>query len=167
MIFLLHGADSFRRQQKLNELKQRFMSAIDSLGQSLIILDGRQTSDAELQEKISSGSLFTKKRMVIVEDIFSNKNEAIFETAWQLCKKNSGTEDNALIFNENEITVSKLKTGAKKLYNWLLQQPFVQEFKLLNNAQVLNFAQKEIENQGGKISPNALSLLIARTGNNL
>ncbi|HNU81755.1 MAG TPA: hypothetical protein PKK65_03435, partial [bacterium] len=65
MIFLLHGADSFRRQQKLNELKQRFMSAIDSLGQSLIILDGRQTSDAELQEKISSGSLFTKKRMVI------------------------------------------------------------------------------------------------------
>ncbi|HOD87330.1 MAG TPA: DNA polymerase III subunit delta [Candidatus Magasanikbacteria bacterium] len=167
MIFLLHGADSFRRQQKLNELKQRFMSAIDSLGQSLIILDGRQTSDAELQEKISSGSLFTKKRMVIVEDIFSNKNEAIFETAWQLCKKNSGTEDNALIFNENEITVSKLKTGAKKLYNWLLQQPFVQEFKLLNNAQVLNFAQKEIENQGGKISPNALSLLIARTGNDL
>ena len=55
MIFLLHGADSFRRQQKLNELKQRFMSAIDSLGQSLIILDGSQTSDAELQEKISSG----------------------------------------------------------------------------------------------------------------
>ncbi|HPY99242.1 MAG TPA: DNA polymerase III subunit delta, partial [bacterium] len=54
-----------------------------------------------------------------------------------------------------------------KLYNWLLQQPFVQEFKLLNNAQVLNFAQKEIENQGGKISPNALSLLIARTGNDL
>lgn len=167
MIFLLHGADSFRRKQKLNELKQRFMSTVDSLGQSLITLDGRQISTTELQEKISSGSLFTKKRMVILEDIFSNKNEAIFSSALQLCIKNAGAEDNALIFNEAEIIVSKLKAEAKKLYTWLLKQPFVQEFKLLNNNQVLDFAKKEIELQGGKIAPSALSLLISRTGNDL
>jgi len=167
MIFLLHGADSFRRQQKLKELKLRFMSAVDALGQSLITLDGRQASPAELQEKISSGSLFTKKRMVVLEDVFSNKNEAVFNAALQLCIKNAGAEDNALIFNENEISSSKLKAEAKKLYTWLLKQPFVQEFKLLNNTQVLDFAKKEIENGGGKIAPSALSLLISRTSNDL
>ncbi len=167
MIFLLHGADSFRRRQKLNELKQRFMSAVDALGQSLISIDGRQSSAAELQEKISSGSLFTKKRMVVLEDFFSNKNEAAFTSALQLCLKNSGAEDNALIFNEDEISPSKLKAEAKKLYAWLLQQPFVQEFKTLNNSQVLDFAKKEIEKLGGKIAPSALSLLVSKTGNDL
>lgn len=167
MIFLLHGADSFRRRQKLNELKERFMAAVDTLGQSLIVIDGKQTNPRELQEKISGGSLFTKKRMVIIEDIFANKNEAVFTQLLNLCIKNAGAEDNALIFSEEEISPAKIKAEAKKLYAWLLKQPYVQEFKPLNNAQTSNFAKKEIASQGGTISPSALALLIARTGNDL
>ncbi len=167
MIFLLYGADSFRRRQKLNELKERFMAAVDTLGQSLIVIDGKQTDPRELQEKISGGSLFTKKRMVIIEDIFANKNEAVFTQLLNLCIKNAGAEDNALIFSEEEISPAKIKAEAKKLYAWFLKQPYVQEFKLLNNAQTSSFAKKEIANQGGTISPSALALLIARTGNDL
>lgn len=167
MIFLLYGADSFRRRQKLNELKERFVSTIDPLGQSLINIDGQKTSVQELQEKINSGSLFATKRMLVLEDIFLNKNEAVFTLLLTLCAKNISSEDNVLIFNESEISPTKLKANAKKLYAWLLKQPYVQEFKVLNNIQTANFAKKEIEVKNGKISPSALSLLTARTGNDL
>jgi len=167
MIFLLHGADSFRRRQKLNELKEHFMAAVDTLGQSLIVIDGKQTDARELQDKLSGGSLFTKKRMIIVEDVFGNKNESVFEQLLSICNKQQGAEDNAIIFNENEITPSKIKAEAKKLFAWLQKQPFVQEFKPLNNIQTLDFAKKTISAGGGQINPSALSLLLARTGNDL
>jgi DNA polymerase-3 subunit delta len=167
MIFLLHGADSFRRRQKIQELKERFMAAVDSLGQSLVIIDGAQVAPAELQAKISGGSLFTKKRMLILENSFGNKNEAVFSALLSLCTKNAGAEDNAIVFNEGEILPSKIKAEAKKLYAWLLKQPYVQEFKVLNNNQTLDFAKKEIAAQDAKIAPSALSLLVARTGNDL
>lgn len=167
MIFLLHGADSFRRRQKLKELKERFMAAVDALGQSLVVLDGKQSNRQELQEKISGASLFTKKRMVIIENIFLNKDEEVFSLLLQLCSKNAGTEDNAIVFSEEETTPTKLKAEAKKLYAWLLKQPFVQEFKPLNNTQTLDWAKKIIADHKGQITPSALSLLIARTGNDL
>lgn len=167
MIFLLHGADSFRRRQKLNELKERFMAAVDALGQSLIVIDGKTTDARELQDNISAGSLFTKKRMIIIEDIFLNKSEFIFAPLLALCEKHAGAEDNAIIFNEGEIAPTKIKAGAKKLFAWLQKQPFVQEFKPLNNSQVIDYAKKAILSKGGQISPGALSLLITRVGNDL
>ena len=167
MIFFLYGADSFRRRQKLNELKERFMSAVDALGQSLIVLDGAQVSPQILQEKISSGSLFTKKRMVVIENIFLNKNEAVFITLLSICNKNAGADDNAIVFNEGEIIVSKLKAEAKKLNTLLKKQPFVQGFSLLSGRNLLAFAQKEIQKQKGKIEARALSLLCNRVGDDL
>jgi DNA polymerase-3 subunit delta len=167
MIFFLYGADSFRRRQKLNELKERFMSTVDTLGQSLIVIDGAQTTPQILQEKINSGSLFTKKRMVVIENIFLNKNETVFTTLLNICTKNAGADDNAIVFNEAEIVVSKLKAEAKKLNTLLKKQPFVQEFGLLNGNRLLAFAQKEIQKQKGKIEARALSLLCNRVGSDL
>lgn len=167
MIFFLYGADSFRKRQKLNELKERFISTVDTLGQSLIVLDGSQAKPQILQEKINSGSLFIKKRMIIVENIFLNKNELVFKSLLNICAKNASVDDNVIIFNEDEIVASKLKTEAKKLNNFLKKQPFVQEFNLLKDNNLLAFAQKEIQEKGGKIEKQALYFLCKRVGNDL
>jgi DNA polymerase-3 subunit delta len=167
MILFLYGADSFSRRQKLNELKEHFISTVDALGQSLIVLNGPQTTPQILQEKINSGSLFTKKRMIIIENIFLNKNEAIFTTLLNICAKNTGTDDNIIVFNENEIVASKLKAEAKKLNTLLKKQPFVQKFDLLSGNNLSIFAQKEIQKQGGEIETQALSLLCNRVGDDL
>ncbi len=55
MVFLLHGADSFRRRQKLNELKERFMATVDTLGQSLIVLDAQQAGAQETRGQEACG----------------------------------------------------------------------------------------------------------------
>ncbi|MGE5425588.1 MAG: DNA polymerase III subunit delta [Bacillota bacterium] len=167
MIFLLYGADSFRRKQKLKELQDRFMAAVDPLGQSLVYVDAKQASPKEIREKMAGGSLFTAKRMVILEDAFANKDEALFSGLLETCQKQAGADDNAIVFNENDISPTKLKAEAKKLFAWLGKQPFVQEFKPLNNIQVLDFAKKSIAAKGGRISPSALALLISRTENDL
>jgi DNA polymerase III delta subunit len=78
MIFLLHGSDSFRRQTKIQELKEKFMTAVDPLGQSFSSIDGSKSNLSDLNDQMSGGSLFTKKRMLIIENIFLNKTRKYF-----------------------------------------------------------------------------------------
>ena len=75
MIFFLYGPDTFRRRQKLKALIQRFQEKVDELGQSLSFIDAPKATLRDIQEKIGSASLFAKKRMLVIEDIFANKNE--------------------------------------------------------------------------------------------
>lgn len=167
MIFLLHGPDSFRRQQKLQELKDKFISSLDPLGQSLSIIDGEKITIKELSAQINSGSLFSKKRMIIINNIFINKNKEIFNYVLDLSQKTQDPENNIIIFNEDTISQTKLNSEAKKLAAWLLKQPYVQEFKILNNLQLIQFAKKEIQSKQAQIQPSALTLLISKTGNDL
>lgn len=167
MIFLLYGPESFRRQEKLKELKNKYIDKLDPLGQSLSILDGVKVSNKELSDKLSSGSLFTKKRMIIIDNIFLNKQESIFPVLLDLIKKNEGDNDNIIIFNEDQIKKTTLKAEAKKLFAYLLKQPYVQEFKELSLEQAKRFSQDLISNQGAKIGYSALNLLIRRVGSDL
>lgn len=167
MIFLLHGSESFRRQKKLQELKNKYIDKLDPLGQSLSILDGAKLSAKNLSDSLSSGSLFTKKRMVVIENIFENKQESLFSILVELIKKNEGDDDNIIIFNEDLIKKTALQASAKKLLNYLLKQPYVQEFKNLNNFQLSLFVKEIINEKKAKINNSALNLLILKIGNNL
>lgn len=167
MIFLLHGPESFRRQEKLKELKAKYINKLDPLGQSLSILDGSKITAKNLSDSLSSGSLFTKKRMLIIENIFDNKQENIFSILLELIKKNEGDDDNIIIFNEAQIKKTNLKAEAKKLLNYLLKQPYVQEFKNLTSLQLNSFIKQRIKDRGAKISYSALSLLLLKIGNDL
>jgi len=167
MIFLLHGSESFRRQKKSQELKNKYIDKLDPLGQSLSILDGAKLSAKNLSDSLSSGSLFTKKRMVVIENIFENKQESLFSILVELIKKNEGDDDNIIIFNEDLIKKTALQAGAKKLLNYLLKQPYVQEFKNLNNFQLSLFVKEIINEKKAKINNSALNLLILKIGNNL
>lgn len=167
MIFLLHGPESFRRQQKLKELKDKFINTLDPLGQSLSFLDGSKCSLTNLNESLNSASLFTKKRMLIIENIFLNQQENIFPELLKLCQKNTGNDDNIIIFNEEQIKKTALKSEVKKFADWLFKQPYVQEFKALNNIQLANFVREKMATNKSSISNSALNLLISKTGNDL
>lgn len=167
MIFLLHGPESFRRQQKLKELKDKFINTLDPLGQSLSFLDGSKCNLVNLNDSLASASLFTKKRMLIIENIFLNQQESIFPELLKLCQKNTGNDDNIIIFNEAEIKKTSLKSEVKKFADWLFKQPYVQEFKNLNNVQLASFVREKMTTNKSSISNSALNLLISKTGNDL
>jgi len=145
MIIFLHGADTFRSHRLLQEMKNKFIKDTDKDANSLVFIDGQSTSLKELSEKINTGSLFVKKRLVIIKDIFKNKKTGIFKSLQEYLKKFEQTEDLIIIFLDEEI-ISKntsLKIDAKTLFNFLNKQKFVQEFKPLNNQQLLAFIKKE------------------------
>jgi hypothetical protein len=87
MIIFFYGPESFLKKRKLQELKDRFIKEIDVESNSLEVLDGQTIDLKTLNEKINTGSLFTAKRMIIINQIFKNKKSKIFsELATYLAK---------------------------------------------------------------------------------
>lgn len=173
MIIFLYGADTFRSRRKLQELKNKFIKEIDDNSGSLYIIDGASATLKEIGEKINTGSLFVKKRLIIVENIFKNKKDKIgSELASYLQKiekEKAGDEDNILIFWDEEISTSArgLKADLKKLFTFLSKQKYVQEFTSLSDNQILSFIKQEANSYKKDINAQAASLLITLTGGDL
>lgn len=173
MIIFLYGADTFRSRRKLQELKNKFLKEIDDNSGSLESVDGQTATLKEIGEKINTGSLFVKKRLIVIENIFKNKKDKIgSELAAYLKtleKEATKDTDNILIFWDEEISSSPrgLKIDLKKLFTYLGQQKYVQEFSALNNGQILSFIKQEANSYQKDINAPAASLLITLSGGDL
>ncbi len=168
MIIFLYGGNTFSSRRKLNELKSEFVKKIDAESNSLNVINGQDTNLGEISEKISTGSLFVKKRLIVIENIFDNKKDNIFIELINYLKSFSKDSDNIIIFWDEELNTKNvpLKVNQKKLFTFLSKQKFVQEFKPLTSSQLLSFIKKEakIYNKDIKL-PTASLLLNLTTGN--
>lgn len=186
MIIFLFGQDSYRAKQKLKELKEKFKSQVDLSGSSLTVLDGATVRFNDLAEAIGPSSLLSKKRMIIVEEIFTNKNLGIFNQLLMYLKDSQvGKNDNIVIFIDTTVKIKKAKNkevllkidaqGREKalvgqpldLFKFLIKQKFSQHFNLLPNIEAASWIKKEIAKRGGSISHQALQLLASLIGNDL
>lgn len=168
MIISLYGADSFRCRRFLQELKNKFLNDVDPNAHSFSVVDGAAATLGTISEQINTGSLFVKKRFVVIENIFKNKAEKIFTELVPYLEKIIKSDDNILIFRDEDIEGGKaLKAPAKKLLAFLKLQPYTQEFKALAPAQLLTFIKKEAAQYDKDISAPAASLLIDMTGGDL
>lgn len=181
MIFFLFGEDSFRSKQKLNELKNKFLKEVDPSGNSLTVVDGESASMEKINGAVASGSLLAKKRMIVIEKFFSNKNSLIFSQAL-LYFKEKKIEENIVVFWDDAVKIKKTKNksesmkidsagkekklsgDALKFFDFLAKQKFIQQFNRLSNTDAAIWARKEIEKQGGKISGQAVQMLISLIG---
>jgi DNA polymerase-3 subunit delta len=153
----------------LQEMKNKFIKDIDKESNSLNVLDGQTVTLKEIGEKINTGSLFVKKRLVIIENIFKNKKTKLFAELVDYLKKFSAGDDNIIIFIDEELNSKEkpLKVDAKKLFTFLSKQKYAQEFKTLSNIQLLNFIKKEAGSYKKEMGAAAASLLINLTGGDL
>lgn len=184
MIIFLYGEDSFRSRKKLNELKEKFNGEVDPSGNSLTIIDGSQAKLEEINEQISPSSLLSRKRMIVIENIFQTKTPTLFESLLSLLEKKQGS-DNVIIFwdssvkeetkgkKENILMIDAsgnekaMLAKPKKLFEFLKKQKFVQEFKKLSNTDMSAWIKKEVESRGVKINYQAINLLVSLTGGDL
>jgi len=169
MIILIHGADTFRSRRFLQELKDKFTREVDPDSASLSVLNGQTMNFKDIGEKINTGSLFVKKRLVLIENIFKNKSEKIFGALGEYLKSFSKNENDIIIFREEEsLTKNKsVKIAAKKLFTFLAKQPYSREFTILNNSQLLSFIKKEAKTYDREIGASAALLLINLTSSDL
>lgn len=171
MIIFLYGEDTFRSRQKLKEIKEKFLREVDPSGHSLAVLDGEKSSLETINEVVAPASLFSRKRMVIIENLFANKGQAIFDQASEYFKKKEGKvesqDDNIIVFWDSVSSDEKLPKAKSELFKLLNKQKFAAEFKLLSNTEVIGWAKKEVERHGAKASREAATTLASLLGSDL
>jgi DNA polymerase-3 subunit delta len=162
MIIFFYGADTYRSRQALSEIKNKFIRELDPEESSLNVLDGASANLKEISAKINTGSLFTKKRLTVIENIFKNKSEKIYSELEGYLKNLKNDELNIIVFRDEELNSREkpLKKEAKKLFTFLTSQKYSQEFKPLSGNALLLFIQKELKNYQKEISLSAANLLI-------
>ncbi len=166
MIIFLYGEDSFRSRQKLSELKNKFSREVDKTGGSLSALDGSIATLEKINEAVSPSSFFSKKRMIAIENIFSNKSQPLFNQLAEFLKKEKGKE-NIVVFRDSVSGSEKFPKYKAELFSLLVKQKYAQEFKLLSNTEAVKWAKKETEARGGKISASAATELVSFLGSDL
>jgi DNA polymerase-3 subunit delta len=168
MIFFLYGPDTFRSKEKLKAIIQKFEDNIKNADNSLLRIDGQKTNLEEINQAIKSESLFSEKKMLIIEDILKNKNKDFLENFLDYLKKEKISDNShAIIFFENDIDEKKLLTPAKKIFKYLNKEKFAQEFKLMTPYQTKEWIKEYVNKYSKEITNSASNELIKNLGSNL
>jgi len=183
MIIFIYGEDSFRSRRKLKELKDKFLAKVDPTGASLDIIDGEKASLANIGDAAGAGTLLAKKRMVVIENLFSNKAQSVFDQVLNYFEKRES--DNIIVFWDFVVKIKKIRSKeqavkidssgsekplpaySKKLFNFLAKQKYSQQFNVLSNTDAAAWAKKEVEARGGKIDYQAVQTLTSLVGSDL
>jgi DNA polymerase III subunit delta len=168
MIIFLYGEDELRSGRKLAEIKNKFLQK-NKEGGTLFVFDFGEngTIADDLLLKISSGGLFSSKKLVIVKNILQNKIAAEDKKVHDFLKReNKGeTKDLTIIFWEKEKLDKKLK-----LTKFLLEKSKKEEFISLEGAKLSSWIAKEIQEiseEKVSINPKAVEKLSIFVGSNL
>lgn len=171
MIIFLYGEDTFRSRLKLREFKDKFIREVNPSGDSIVVVNGEVTNLAKISDATNASSLFSRKRMVVVENIFKNKSKIVQDEIAEYFRKQKSDQENIIIFWDEH---SGEKMGKSKLFNFLSKpneksplKKFVQTYPALSNIEILNWTKKEIAERGGMISQKALYDLTGSVGNDL
>ena len=76
MIIFLHGEDEFRSNEKLAEIKNKFLEKNSPAPAGLFDFAEKDWNLGEITMNISSSGLFSSKKLVIIKNIISVKKSA-------------------------------------------------------------------------------------------
>ena len=157
MLILLYGPDSFRSRQKLNQIIKQYQ-AKHQTGLNLTFFKEEKLNFEKVREKIEAVSMFDEKKLIILENVFKDKN--FKEDFFQYSRKHK-LKDNqdivAVIYQEDKLGFPSPKK----------QLTMLEEFKLLEGNDLVNWIRKEIVERGGKIDSAAVNRLAFCLGNDL
>jgi len=168
MFIFLYGGDTFRSNEKLGSIKNKFLEK-DSSGSGLSVLDYGEagTTSSQLQDLLSAQGLFSTKKLIVIKNAILGQNPEKQKEILTILKKNSTLEeagsDLLVLFEAG----SPKKNGA--LYKFLFSKAKKQEFSPLEGLKLSNWALnflKELDSSKA-IDKRALEMLLAATGSDL
>ncbi len=153
MLLFLHGPDSFRLHQRLQTLKQGFITKYDKSALNVEILWGDSITAQELRKAALTWGLLQERRLVIVRDIFTQKSETVLDECAEVLKELS--DDSIVIF-----TATKLPKKKNNLLTQLQKADKVEEFEALKGAQLANWLRQKIKAQNVMLTRDAGQYLL-------
>lgn len=163
MIIFLYGQNTFGSRQKLTELKEKYLKEVDASGNSVSFINGETCNIGDIHQVTSTATLFSEKKMLIIENIFANQSKTLTIEVLPYITKLNNSED-VIIFIDNTNS-DQLKTN--KLFKTLLKQKFVQEFKNLNSTEIIGFVKNYVKNNNSNIDEAAARKMQLLLDNNL
>ena len=98
MFYIIHGQDTYRSREKLNELISHFKTKVSDLG--IFRIEGESFNEAEFEELLKGKTLFEKKYVVVCEGVLENKQTADFISG---NLDNLAKTENMFLFLEKDI----------------------------------------------------------------
>jgi len=157
MLILLYGEDNYRLRQKLKEIKESYQAKHKS-GLSLAFFREGESDLDKIREKVEAVSMFDEKKLIVLEDLFQNKDfqENFFDYAKE--RKLKDDEDVVIVVcHEDKLAVSRIKNKFS----------MIEEFSLLSGPALTSWAKKEFKKNEAEINSEAFKKLIAYVGNDL
>lgn len=173
MILFLYGEDTYRLKQKIKELKQKHITA--SLGDTnLAVLDGKTVTADNIIRQVLAFPFLAKSRLIIIENLLNSRKPSASPKAGETSPKGGETREKIVEFLP-KIPSSSIVVFAEEgmpdkrtaLFKKLNQPKISQEFKLLEPNELNRWIQKQVEERGGEIEPDAISKLVEYVGNDL
>ena len=153
MITILSGNNHFLIQHKFKELKFKF---IEKYGESAVeSYKAEQLDVQKLQALLLGVSLFAENRLVIIKYLSSDKD--LSETFLDISKQIPDTTSVILL----EGPLDK-RTG---FYKTLKKDFSLLEYTELSDFELLKWISDTVHQQGGKIAPKEVKLLLQMVGN--
>ena len=158
MIIFLYGQDSYRIGQKLTEIVSSYKAKNPS-GLNFIKLDFAENNINDFYQAVISDSFIPEKKLIIIKNIFRADSKTLLK--FLRSKDFSKREDTILI----AVSPSDDKS---KLFEYLTGQPNqAQNFKLLKEYEIKNWAKIFLNLFKIELSSDAMDYMVSNSGNDL
>lgn len=149
MIIFFFGSDTFRLKNKISEILNFYQK--EKGGFNFSYINAIKDDFKKVKETNSQSSLFKDKKLILIENIFKNKE---FKDAFL-------KEINLFLSTENIILISEDEKIKKNdsLFSFLIKNTKHQEFELLKPFQIKKWIEKKVKENGFSIEEEALNLL--------
>ena len=161
MIIFLYGPDTYRSQQKLNEIIEHYQKVHKS-GLNLRYFDGDSEKSLNFQDfrnEIETASMFREKKLLVLKDIFSNKD---FQEEFLKQREKFVNSGNIILIYERKQADKK-----SPFFKFLQKNSESQEFEPLEGPKLSSWIKKEFKQYNSKTDSEALAKLIEYVGNDL
>jgi DNA polymerase-3 subunit delta len=160
MIIFVYGKDNFRSYKYVEEMVLKFKKDRDPQGINTVVLDCEKDSK-NVMEQVLASPFLSEKRMIVLKNLLSSKNDSLHKEFCDRCDKKSFPETNVILFWESK---EKFTTkSAKNLFAKLSKEKYCQRFDELKGIQLGNWINSEIKKREGKIDTEALQYLVQNT----
>ncbi|TSC71147.1 MAG: DNA polymerase III subunit delta [Parcubacteria group bacterium Gr01-1014_70] len=148
MIYLFYGEDTYRSHKKVRDITDRFYMVAGGR-ESAVHVMLPECSRQEVEQILTTGSLFYKKRLVVLEEPSGAATDvmAYIEERLPLLAKS----DDIFLIWDTRIFVAAAALAAK-----------VQEFKCLTTQDTARFLDEEAKSRGIALSPAARRRILAQ-----
>ena len=166
MIIFLYGTDNYHSWHKLEELKSAFKRKVDKTGSNIVIMEGDDFDFNSLREQVMSPALFVKERMIIIKNLLRGGLSKDLQK--QIIELGEKSGDNVLVFWEDWSVVDNIKKiQSQELFKFLSKQKYVYAFNKFSGIKLESWVKQKVSEQGGKIKPEVVRLLVAVVGEDL